>query len=107
MQITAGSLTGRFGKRAQYWAQRMLAEGLVSILATDGHNLRSRPPLLREAYDAACAEVGSEEATHLVVTRPICVLEDRPVETVPPVQVSEKTPAPAQSLWRRLFGVQA
>ena len=44
MQITAGSLTGRFGARPQYWAQRMLAEGLVHILATDAHDTNKRPP---------------------------------------------------------------
>ena len=48
MQITSGSLCGRFGQRPRRWAQRMLAEGLVHILATDAHNMTARPPdLLR------------------------------------------------------------
>jgi len=41
MQITAGSLTGRFGSRARYWAERMLAEGIVHILASDAHDAQS------------------------------------------------------------------
>jgi len=32
MQITSGSLCGRFGRRPRYWAQRMLGEGLFHIL---------------------------------------------------------------------------
>ena len=33
MQITSGSLTGRFGPNAKYWGERMLDEGYVQILA--------------------------------------------------------------------------
>ena len=29
LQVTAGSLTGRFGKAARYWGERLLDEGLV------------------------------------------------------------------------------
>ena len=70
MQITSGSLCGRFGKRPRYWAQRLLGEGLVHILATDAHNLTSRPPDLLEGRMEAERLVGAEEAKHLVVTRP-------------------------------------
>ena len=104
MQITAGSLTGRFGKRPQYWAQRMLAEGHVSILATDAHNLTSRPPLLAEARDLAADELGVDEATHLVVTRPECVLEDAEPDSAP-LRPSPMVKATGTgSFLRRLFG---
>jgi protein-tyrosine phosphatase len=104
MQITAGSLTGRFGKRAKYWAQRMLAEGLVDVLATDAHNTSSRPPLLSEARDMAAAELGVDEATNLVVTRPECVLENMEPDAVPlRPQRAPKTQG-SSSLLRRLFG---
>ncbi len=104
MQITAGSLTGRFGKRSEYWAKRMLAEGLVSIMATDAHNVRSRPPLLAEAFDIAKGEVGLEEATRLVLTRPECVIEDRALEDVPPLS-NEKIKKPLKKgILRALFG---
>ncbi len=38
VQVTAGSLTGGFGERAQYWAERMLDEGRVDIIASDAHD---------------------------------------------------------------------
>jgi protein-tyrosine phosphatase len=103
MQLTAGSLTGRFGKRSRYWAQKMLAEGLVSIIATDAHNVTSRPPLLAEARVAAEAEVGLDEARHLVVSRPLCVLDNAPAETVPPLLALKQATQDGGSFWRRIF----
>src|SRR5690606_29532618 len=44
MQLTAGSLTGAFGRNARYWAERMLDEGRAHILATDAHDTVRRPP---------------------------------------------------------------
>ncbi len=103
MQVTAGSLTGKFGKRPHYWAQRMLAEGLVSILATDAHNTTSRPPLLAEAAAIAEAELGVGEAENLVVVRPRCILENAPVEASPPLPLPRRQAPPTGPLWRRLF----
>jgi protein-tyrosine phosphatase len=103
MQVTAGSLTGRFGKRPHYWAQRMLAEGLVSILATDAHNTTSRPPLLSEAVAIAEAELGVGEAENLVVVRPRCVLANAPVESVPSLPAPRRQVPSSGPLWRRLF----
>ena len=76
MQVTAGSLTGRFGSRARYWGERLLDEGRVHILATDSHGVTRRPPLLAEGREAAARLVGQEESWHLVRTRPAGILED-------------------------------
>lgn len=51
--ITAGSLTGRFGRTVQQHAQRLLREGLVHNIASDGHNLTRRPPLSTADLQAA------------------------------------------------------
>jgi protein-tyrosine phosphatase len=74
MQLTAGSLTGRFGSGARYWGERMLDEGLVHILATDSHGVERRPPLLAEGVAAAAKWVGQEEALRMVTERPSAVL---------------------------------
>jgi protein-tyrosine phosphatase len=84
MQITSGSLCGRFGRRPRYWAERMLEEGLVHIIATDAHNMSSRPPDLSEGYAKAERLVGTEEARHLVVTRPYGALVNTPPRELPP-----------------------
>jgi protein-tyrosine phosphatase len=74
MQITAGSLAGDFGRNARYWAERMLDEGYVHILATDAHDVNRRPPKLSQGRERATKRVGNTEALHLVVTRPRGVL---------------------------------
>ena len=74
MQITAGSLAGAFGRNARYWAERMLDEGYVHILATDAHDVNRRPPNLSQGRELAAKRVGDTEAQHLVVTRPRGVL---------------------------------
>ena len=71
LQVTAGSLTGRFGARAQALAEELLAAGQVTILATDAHNIRHRPPLLREGFEAAAAIVGEAAARPLVLRNPM------------------------------------
>lgn len=106
MQITSGSLTGRFGKRPQYWAQRMLAEGLVSILASDAHNVRSRPPVMSKSFEIASQELGEEEAYNLVFHRPICILENQPPDAAPALPQPVQKNVSFGSTLRRLFGMQ-
>lgn len=83
MQITAGSLTGAFGKSALYWAERMLDEGYAHILATDAHDPRRRPPNLSAGRDLAAARVGESEAEHMVVTRPNGILANEAPSRLP------------------------
>ncbi len=80
LQITAGSMTGRFGGRAQYWTQKLLQDGLVHIMATDAHNLGSRPPRLAHAIGIAAREIGPAEAQRLVFDRPLAVLHNQTFE---------------------------
>jgi len=102
MQVTSGSLTGRFGKRPKYWGERMLDEGLVHILATDPPNIDRRPPFLAEGRDAAAARVGEVEAGHMVNTRPRGILDDVPSDQLP--QLPERELAVDKpSIWKRLF----
>lgn len=103
MQITAGSVTGRFGKRPQYWAERMLDEKQVHILATDSHHIDKRPPLLAEGRDAAARRVGAEEAHHMVVTRPQGILDDAAPGSLPPLPEPPES-RPNGGWWRRLVG---
>ena len=76
MQVTAGSITGAFGRNARYWAERMLDEGCVHILATDAHDVNRRPPNLSQGRELAAKRVGDNEAQHLVETRPGGVLRN-------------------------------
>ncbi len=77
LQVTVRSITGLSGADAQYWAERMLAEGLVHILATDARDTDERSPNLSEAYERASKIVGAKEAERLVYTRPLAILNNQ------------------------------
>ena len=76
MQLTAGSLMGKFGSRARIWAEKMLDEGIVHLLATDAHDVTRRPPRLAEARDRLAERCGEDTATALVVTNPLYILKN-------------------------------
>ncbi len=85
IQVTAGALTGAFGRDARYWGERMLDEGIVHILASDAHDTKHRPPNLSKGRDAAAKRVGELEAEHLVSVRPRGVLaNENPTELAAP-----------------------
>ncbi len=102
MQVTSGSVTGRFGKRPRYWAERMLDEGLVHILATDAHRDDRRPPLLAEGRDAVAKRLGDTEAMNQVLVRPRGILDNLPASELPAL-VRRAAPA-AVPFWQRLTG---
>lgn len=49
LQVNAGSLMGKFGLEARLRAGRLIRERLVSMVATDAHDDRKRPPDLSRA----------------------------------------------------------
>jgi len=70
LQVTAGSVAGRFGPQSQLRAREMLERGWVDAIATDAHNIRYRPPDLESGRAAAASFLGDQEARRLVVDRP-------------------------------------
>lgn len=70
LQVTAGAVAGRFGEGAQKLAHTLLKEGLVTILASDAHNIEHRPPILSEGRDAAAVIIGEAAAWRLVLDSP-------------------------------------
>lgn len=77
IQITAGAVTGIFGKTAKKYAERFLKEGLVHIIASDAHNIEQRSPILSTAITAAGTILGNEKLVlPMVTTIPQAVLEN-------------------------------
>jgi protein-tyrosine phosphatase len=70
IQITAASLTGRFGKIAQKVSHDLLKRNWVNFIATDAHDLTSRPPMLRDAYLQVADKYGKETADRLCIHNP-------------------------------------
>ncbi|MDQ2702462.1 MAG: capsular biosynthesis protein [Pseudomonadota bacterium] len=104
MQITAGALTGRHGRRPKYWGERFVGEGKAHLLATDAHDTRRRPPFLAEAREAAAVLVGRDEAHHLVVTRPAGIVANDAPDALPPLPQAAKSPSRSGGFWQRLRG---
>jgi protein-tyrosine phosphatase len=70
LQITASSLTGKFGAHVQQMAEELLIKGQISAIASDCHNLKGRSPDLLAGYEHAKSLVGTQQATILVNTNP-------------------------------------
>lgn len=70
VQITAASVLGGFGTRAQAAAKYFLEKNWVDAVASDAHNLRHRPPLMREAYAVIENLYGEALAQRLCITTP-------------------------------------
>lgn len=83
MQITAGSFAGAFGRDALYWAERLLDNGCVHLIASDAHDAKRRPPNLAVGREFVAKRVGAEEAERLVLTRPLGILKDQPPSSLP------------------------
>ncbi len=78
-QVTAMSLTGDFGRRAQADASRLVEMGLVHFVASDAHDLRRRPPGLRRAWETIAARWGEEAAQELLADNPGAVVAGQPL----------------------------
>jgi protein-tyrosine phosphatase len=83
MQLTAASFTGAFGRNALYWAERMLDDGCVHVLASDAHDAERRPPDLAVGREMVAKRVGAEEAQCLILTRPMGILKDQAPSSLP------------------------
>ena len=83
MQVTAGSFAGAFGRNPLYWAERMLDEGRVHLIATDAHDAERRRPDLAAGRELAAKRVGAAEAERLVLTRPLGILRDEDPSSLP------------------------
>lgn len=74
LQLTAGSISGAFGKPAKKVATKLLEDELVWVIATDSHNMEHRPPDLAEGCDAVADIVGNRLARRMVLDRPAKIL---------------------------------
>jgi len=70
LQVTSGSLAGKFGQAVQQEATNLLEQGLITVLASDAHNEHYRPPELTDGFNAAAEIIGEDKAHQLVKDNP-------------------------------------
>jgi protein-tyrosine phosphatase len=91
IQITAGSLQGRFGSLAKKTSWQLLSSGAPLLVATDAHNTGSRRPCMRAAYELIRAKLGEHTARVACVENPLRVLEGKDILTVPSYKLKQGT----------------
>lgn len=77
LQLTASSLSGKFGDKSQSAAVEMLEKDQVTFMATDSHNSFYRPPDLSAGYAMAKDIVGEERALSLVHDAPAKLINEK------------------------------
>jgi protein-tyrosine phosphatase len=75
-QVTAQSLTGRFGRRAKVAAWQFLRAGNIHFAASDAHDTTHRPPTLDHTRDLLAKEIGKFLARCLTIDFPQAVIEN-------------------------------
>lgn len=83
VQVTAQSLTGGFGRRAQQATEFLLDSNAIHFIASDAHNDTSRPLRLKPAFDLLAEGKGAELASALFEKNPRAVFEGRALPFLP------------------------
>ena len=83
------SLTGGFGSGVRRVAEKLLANRLVHMIASDAHSVGGRPPILSTAVRAAGKIVGAEEARKMVTEYPEAVLNGRRLRVSDPIPIDK------------------
>ncbi|HEM4071726.1 TPA: tyrosine protein phosphatase [Streptococcus suis] len=68
-----GDRAKEFKKRTRYF----LEQDLVHCVASDMHNLSSRPPFMKEAYQLVKKEYGGDRANALFTKNPLMILKNQ------------------------------
>jgi protein-tyrosine phosphatase len=102
VQVTALSLLGRFGSSAQQFSEWLLAQDAIHFFASDAHNTKGRPMLLRSAFEEVARRRGAHVAHALFLANPMAVWEGQPLPYVPEPPEFEDAPRPAK---KKRFGI--
>jgi protein-tyrosine phosphatase len=83
VQVTAQSVIGQFGEKAQKYAEEWLDEDMVHFVASDAHGTTRRPLQLSEAYQRVASRRGEAVAQALFQDNPLAAFEGRPLPYEP------------------------
>ena len=105
VQVTASSLTDRFGRRAKAMSLELLRKNWVHFMASDAHGMDGRPPALGEAYRTLRAEFGTETADRLCVQNPGAAFRGEPLGAQPEaLEIHEAARSEKRGFFKGIFG---
>jgi protein-tyrosine phosphatase len=77
VQVTAGSITGEFGKWSRGVADELFRAGLVHVVASDAHDVTLRPPRLTQAREIVRKQWGAEAEDGLFEANPRAIVANQ------------------------------
>lgn len=105
VQLTAASLTGRFGRRAKAMSHDLIQKNWVHCIASDAHSIEGRPPAMREAYQILEHDFGKETAERLCVQNPGAIFRGEELALQPePLGIYEEAPPARRGFLKGIFG---
>jgi protein-tyrosine phosphatase len=103
IQVTADSVLGHMGKRAEALAHRLLADRWVHFLATDAHSAHVRPPRMREAHALVAKKYGASYADLICFRNPSAAFHGEPLPAQEESARLSEDMAAKGSWWSRLW----
>lgn len=77
IQLNADSVMGKCGLGIKWTCGRLLRKGLVQFIASDAHDPKERPPLLKECYEYVCKRYDRDYADALFRENALALLSGR------------------------------
>ena len=77
LQVTAGSLIGKFGPKSQDIARILIENNWAHFVATDAHNLQHRPPDLNEVNQYLQHTIGKTQTRKLLFDNPWSIVNNK------------------------------
>ena len=74
IQIDSQSILGGLGRGAKHRSRQILKTRMADLIASDSHNLKSRPPQLRQCYEFVAEHWGHSYADALFTEIPLRIL---------------------------------
>lgn len=92
LQVTAMSVTGDFGERAESCVSELIDRDLAHFIASDSHDTDWRRPALDAAKRVVASRWDEETAVRLTTDNPRAVIENRELESRPAARVLSDLP---------------
>jgi len=104
VQITTSSILGKMGETARKMSHTLLTNRWVHFLATDAHNLTTRPPRMAEARDLVATKYGDAYANRLCTENPAAVFAGLPLpEQDEALHLYDNAEDASAPWWKKIF----